>query len=122
MFIELTLFRGFRILLLDGLGERYLGILLSCPQELPQPRDELIVHPLRLSALFVCLRPRDTDALRGRVLAVPVERVGSRKKIPAVVAEIDRQWVLLLRVAVALVVIPRFERRVGTPPALDFPN
>ena len=44
------------------------------------------------------------------------------QKIPAEVAEVDRQRVLLRRVAVPRVVIPRFEHRVGTTPALDLTN
>ena len=80
------------------------------------------MDPLRLSALLVSLRARDAETLRGRMLTVSLERVGACKKVPAEVAEVDRQRVLLRRVAVPRVVIPRFEHRVGTTPALDLTN
>ncbi|KAF8478983.1 hypothetical protein DFH94DRAFT_746826, partial [Russula ochroleuca] len=108
---------GFGIHPLDHLGERDLDILLTCPQERLQPRDELVVDPLRLSALFVGLLGRDARALRGPIIAVPLERVAARKEVPAV-------RVRLRRVAVPLEVFPRLERRVGVgaAPALDFAN
>ena len=53
---------------------------------------------------------------------MPLERVGARKEIPAVVAEVDLQWVQLLRVAVPLEVIPRLECRIRTASALDLAN
>ena len=82
------------------------------------------MDPLRLSALFVGLLGRDAGALRGPIIAVPLERVAARKEVPAVVAEEDLQRVRLRRVAVPLEVFPRLERRVGvgTAPALDFAN
>ncbi|KAF8478988.1 hypothetical protein DFH94DRAFT_746874, partial [Russula ochroleuca] len=115
---------GFGIHPLDHLGERDLDILLTCPQECLQPRDELVVDPLRLSALFVGLLGRDARALRGPIIAVPLERVAARKEVPAVVAEEYLQRVRLRRVAVPLEVLPRLERRVGVgaAPALDFAN
>ena len=116
------LLRGFGILLLDDLGERRPDIILACPQEPHQARDEHIVDPLRLAAPFFSLLARDAKALRGRMLAVPLERVGARKEIPAVVAEVDLQWVQLLRVAVPLEVIPRLECRIRTASALDLAN
>ena len=85
--MSLALFRGIGIHLLDDLRERHPDILLICPQELLQPRNKFVVGPLRLSALFVGLLERDAGALRGRILAVPLERVAARKEIPAVVAE-----------------------------------
>ena len=80
------------------------------------------MDPLRLSALLVSLRARDAEALHGRMLAVSLERVGACKIVPAEVAEVDRQWVLLRRVAVPCVVIPRFKLRAGTTLALDLTN
>lgn len=44
---------------------------------------------LCVSALFVGLLARDAEALRGRLPAVPLERVGARKEVPAIVAEED---------------------------------
>ncbi|KAF8464548.1 hypothetical protein DFH94DRAFT_785332, partial [Russula ochroleuca] len=115
---------GFGIHPLDDLRERDLYILLTCPQESLQPRDELVVDPLRLSALFVGLLRRDAHALRGPMIAVPLERVAARKEVPAVVAEEYLQRVRLRCVAVPLEVLPRLERcvGVGTAPALDFAN
>ncbi|KAF8482421.1 hypothetical protein DFH94DRAFT_726866, partial [Russula ochroleuca] len=113
---------GFGIHLLDNLGERDLDILLTCPQELHQPRDELVVNPLRLSTLFVGLLERDSPALCGRLVLVPVARVAARKEVPTVVAEEYLQRVRLSRVAVPLEVFPHPERRVGTAPALDLAN
>jgi hypothetical protein len=120
--IERMLLRGFGILLRDDLGERSLDILLTCPQELLQSRDELVMDPLRLSARLISLRACDAEALRGRMLAVSLERVGPCKKVPAEVAEVDRQRVVLRRVAVPLVVVPRFEHHVGTASELDLTN
>ncbi|KAF8470402.1 hypothetical protein DFH94DRAFT_770909, partial [Russula ochroleuca] len=113
---------GFGIHLLGDLGERDLDILLTCPQELHQPRDERVVDPLRLSVLFVGLIERDAAALRGRLIDVPVEGVAARKEVPAPFAEGDLQRVRLRRVAVPLEVFPCPERRVGTAPALDLAN
>ncbi|KAF8478949.1 hypothetical protein DFH94DRAFT_746639, partial [Russula ochroleuca] len=113
---------GFGIHPLDDLGERDLDILLTCPQELHQPRDELVVDPLRLSALFIGLLERDASALCGLILVVPLERVAAGKEVPADVAEGDLQRVRLRRVAVPLEVFPCPERRVGTAPALDLAN
>ncbi|KAF8461146.1 hypothetical protein DFH94DRAFT_789932, partial [Russula ochroleuca] len=112
----------FGIHLLDDLGERDLDILLTCPQELHQPRDELVVDPLCLSVLFVGLLERDALALRGRFIDVPVEGVAARKAVPAAFAEGDLQRVRLRRIAVSLEVLPRPERRVGTAPAFDLAN
>ncbi|KAF8472279.1 hypothetical protein DFH94DRAFT_194293 [Russula ochroleuca] len=82
---------GFGIHLLDDLGERHLDILLTCPQEPDQPRDELVVDPLRHSALFIGLLERDAGALRGLILVMPLERVAAGKEVPADVAEGDFQ-------------------------------
>jgi hypothetical protein len=80
------------------------------------------VDPLRHSALFIGLLERDAGALRGLILVMPLERVAAGKEVPADVAEGDFQRVRLRRVAVPLEVFPRFERRVGTAPALDLAN
>ena len=56
------------MLLFDDLGERHLDILLTRPQELLLPRDELVMDLLHLPAFFVGLLARDAQALRGGCL------------------------------------------------------
>ncbi|KAF8484904.1 hypothetical protein DFH94DRAFT_716786, partial [Russula ochroleuca] len=64
---------GFGIHLLDDLGERDLDILLTCPQELHQPRDELVVDPLPRKEVPAAFAEGDLQRVRLRRVAVPLE-------------------------------------------------
>ena len=73
---------------------------------------------LRFSALGGGLFRRHTDALRGWILALSLERV-PREEIFAVVAEGDLEWVRLYGVKVTLKVTVCQELNIGAEVALD---
>jgi hypothetical protein len=50
---------------------------------------------------------------------MPLERVGTREKVPTVVTKCDFKWMRLCCLAVALETIPFYEPTVGKQPTLD---